>query len=133
MGYAGCADVSTRASHAVSYGLCEAPTPLGCDSTPDKCGFQQDHNVTIWRSPDLVNWTYVGLALEWTARLPGVLFRPSVVWNPHTRLFVLWVNLDRGNGTHGYHTFTAPTVSGRFVQVSSMNNVTNGSKGVMLV
>jgi hypothetical protein len=117
---------------AVSYGLCTAPVPLGCDKTADSCGFQQDHNVTIWRSPNLVNWTYVGLAFEWTARPPGTLFRPSVVWNPHTRLFVMWINLDRGNGTHGYPTFTSASASGPFLLQSSMNNVTNGSKGASL-
>ena len=46
----------------MQYGLCEEPAGEGCDMTSVKCGFQLDHNISIWTSPDLASgsWTYVG-------------------------------------------------------------------------
>jgi hypothetical protein len=35
----------TYVMHAIEYGLCTAPTGMGCDQTPDHCGFRNDHNV----------------------------------------------------------------------------------------
>ena len=35
----------TYVMHAASYGLCVAPARLGCDQTPDHCGFRNNHNV----------------------------------------------------------------------------------------
>lgn len=80
--------------HAVSYGLCQAALPHGCDPTPDHCGFRQDHNISVYTSPDLSNgsWQYVADAIAIEDRPPGTVFRPSLVFNPHTRHYVLWWN-----------------------------------------
>jgi hypothetical protein len=45
--------------HAVSYGDCKAPTGQGCDRTADQCGFQYDHNISIYTSPDLSSGSWV--------------------------------------------------------------------------
>ena len=39
--------------HAAEYALCHEPAKHGCDQTADHCGFHPNHNVSIWRSPDL--------------------------------------------------------------------------------
>jgi hypothetical protein len=44
----------------------------------------------VYSSPDLERWTYEGELLK--ERPDGVYFRPSVVFNPHTRKYVLWYN-----------------------------------------
>ena len=44
-------------------------------------------------SPDLVNWTFRGNALQVSQRPRGVYFRPKVVHNERTGQYVLWVNL----------------------------------------
>jgi hypothetical protein len=48
--------------HAVQYGLCHEPANYGCDSTPDRCGFQYDHNITVYTTNDLSSgtWQFVG-------------------------------------------------------------------------
>jgi hypothetical protein len=116
--------------HTVSYGLCNAALPYGCSQTTDSCGFQFDHNVSIWRSPDLVNWTPVGLAFEYTARPTGIVYRPSAVWNAITRLFILWINLDTpATGIHGYAAFTSTTAAGPFVLAQPAVNLTNATTG----
>jgi hypothetical protein len=55
--------------HAASYGAggCLDPPKMGCTSTdPAHCGFQPNHNVSIWKSPNLANgtWSFVGNAVE---------------------------------------------------------------------
>ena len=56
------------------------------------CGFGPQHNVSIWRSPDLSSgsWEFVGQAVQ-CAQLKdcGVLYRPHLTWNPNTKLYVL--------------------------------------------
>eukprot|EP01079_Euglenida_sp_SAG-EU17-18_P001658 gene1658-2867_t len=68
--------------HAAEYGLCREPPKNGCDQTPDHCGSHGDHNVTIYRSPDLSSgsWEFVGRAMR-CVDLPdcGVLYRPHLV------------------------------------------------------
>jgi hypothetical protein len=51
--------------HAVAYGDCVAPTPYGCDEsyqTGHKCGFQLDHNISVYTSDDLSSgsWEFHG-------------------------------------------------------------------------
>ena len=54
--------------HAAEYGLCREPPRRGCDQTPDHCGFRNDHNVSVWRSPDLSSgsWARVATAVQCT-------------------------------------------------------------------
>jgi hypothetical protein len=115
-------DNGTYVLYTNSYGLCVAALPLGCDQTPDHCGFRGDHNVTIWTSPDLSSgaWTYVGLAFEYTARPAGILYRPDAIFNPNTGLWVLWFNLDVAGGGI-YVTCTSPSPFGPFSDFRQSN------------
>jgi hypothetical protein len=44
----------------------------------------------VYSSPDLERWTYEGELLK--ERPDGIYIRPCVVFNPHTRKYVLWYN-----------------------------------------
>ncbi len=43
-----------------------------------KCGFQMDHNISIWSSPNLTSgsWSYVGNAIDVADRPAGILKLP---------------------------------------------------------
>ena len=56
------------------------------------CGFRTDHAVNVFSSPDLMTWTFVMDALPVSRRPNGIYFRPKVIYNPITALFVLWIN-----------------------------------------
>lgn len=113
--------------HAMQYGLCKEPTRYGCDQTADHCGFHLDHNISVWMSPDLSSgsWRYMGSAIALGARPAGTVFRPHAVYNPNTRLFVLWWNYVTPAGQYnGYAVGTSPTPVGPFTLVSEQVNVT---------
>jgi hypothetical protein len=42
---------------------------------PEKCGFQLNHNISIWTSPNLTSgsWTYAGNAINVTDRPAGFI------------------------------------------------------------
>jgi hypothetical protein len=107
-------------AHCVSYGLCAAPVPLGCSQMPGLCGFRQDHNVSIFSSPDLSSgsWRFEALAFAYEARPPGILYRPHVVFNPNTGLWVLWANIVNRPVFQGYFAATALSVTGPFTVVA---------------
>eukprot|EP00040_Diaphanoeca_grandis_P042937 m.266442 g.266442 ORF g.266442 m.266442 type:complete len:436 (-) comp67484_c0_seq1:51-1358(-) len=94
--------------HAASYGtdvggaLCDDPPLTGCQGgSTGGCGFHPNHNVSVWSSPNMSSgtWTYRGDALRCT-ELPdcGVLYRPHLVWNPSTQLYVLYYNYVAASG-----------------------------------
>lgn len=79
--------------HAASYGNCTEPKGAnGCAAVGvGNCGFQTDHNVTLYTSPDLVTWTNAGIAFSATGNLPphSVLFAPKTVYNAQTQQWVM--------------------------------------------
>lgn len=93
--------------HAASYGAgnCTDPPHTGCERVPGEvpCGFQGNHNVTMFRSPDLTSgsWEWQGDAVR-CEDLPNckILYRPHLVWNPRTRLYVLFYNYIKKNTPH---------------------------------
>lgn len=103
-------------SICVSYGLCTAPVPQGCTQMPDLCGFRNTHNVSVFSSPDLSSgsWQFERLALPYTERPPGILYRPHVVFNAATRLWVLWFNLLDRPRFQGYVVATSPHPAGPY-------------------
>lgn len=111
----------TYVMHAIEYGLCVAPTGQGCDATPDHCGFRDNHNVTVWTSPNLTSgsWTRVGDAFPLAARPAGLIFRPDAIYNPNTGLWVLYYN-DAGNG-NTYISSTSPSPAGPFTGFARTN------------
>jgi hypothetical protein len=95
--------------HAASYGadpgtgeFCDDPPLTGCQKANGNCGFHQNHNVSIYSSPNMSSgsWTYRGDALR-CAELPdcGILYRPHLVWNPTTKLHVLFYNYVSASNT----------------------------------
>ena len=115
--------------HAVSYGLCKEPVGMGCDQTPDKCGFRLDHNISIWRSRSMASgsWEYVSLAVAPSERPAGIVYRPHLVYNPYTRAYVLWFNYVLPSGGYaGYAAATSASPAGPFVVVNTLVNTTRG-------
>jgi beta-xylosidase len=78
-----------------SYGLCkEPPGPSGCASIqPGSCGFQLNHNVSLYTSPDLSEWTFRGYVFQMSSmKKQGIMFCPKVLQNSKTKKWVLWFN-----------------------------------------
>ena len=105
------------------------PTPYapGCGATTngsDPYGLY--HTVQAYRTADLVTWTNLGTALTMASRSPiepahgppGIEFRPCVVYNAKTKLFVMWYE-DRGALTHAYQIATSPNPEGPFVSIAA--------------
>jgi hypothetical protein len=116
--------------HALSYGLCTEPDGQGCNQTPDHCGFHLDHNVSVYTSPDLSqnSWTYVGNAIDVAGRPAGTMFRPDVVYNKKTALFVMWWNWVSPKGVYeGYATSTSPTPEGPYTLVEDVVTLTHSN------
>lgn len=100
--------------YGMSYGNCKAQ---GCGR--GSCGFQTTHNISLYTSPDLSqgSWDFQGHVLPVHDRPSGVYYRPKVIFNPSTGLFVLWVNWlssRRDFGSSAYLVATAATPTGPF-------------------
>jgi len=121
--------------HAMQYGLCELPPKYPCDAQdlPGHCGFQNDHNISIWSSPTMASgtWTYVGNSIDVSQRPAGIVWRPHLVYNPNTKLYVLFWNWVVG--THGYPGFIAVAIAatpgGPFKMANDKLNLTRGASG----
>jgi Leucine-rich repeat (LRR) protein len=105
--------------HGAEYGLCREPLKNGCDQTANHCGFHNNHNVSIWKSKDLSSgsWTRIGTAVQCTElENCGILYRPHLVFNPTTKLFVLFVNFVSKTNTYGGNAvYSSSTPEGPFV------------------
>ena len=120
--------------HAAQYGECADPPQHGCGTTGSNrtasCGFQPDHNVSIWSSPDLSSgsWRFEGQAVQCTeAPHCSILYRPHLVWNPNTKLYVLFWNFVNHNGGQphkGNAAATASSPAGPFTIASPLVNTT---------
>ena len=117
---------------------------------PEKCGFQLDHNISIWTSPNLTSgsWTYAGNAINVTDRpsglmihisclhyekmigcIIGIVFRSHLVYNPNTKLYVLMWNYMNFGVSGQIAVAISETPIGPFVVVNPALNVTRGSSG----
>jgi beta-xylosidase len=101
---------------AASYGNCTEPAGnSGCASVAiGACGFQTNHNVTLYTSPDLVTWTNQGVVFGAAGVLPpqSVLFAPKTVYNARTQTWVMWFNYITetfANSFYGVATSASPT------------------------
>ncbi|CAF1281689.1 unnamed protein product [Rotaria magnacalcarata] len=119
--------------HAMQYGLCKEPPNYGCDGAgmSSRCGFQMNHNISIWSSPNLTSgsWSYVGNAIDVADRPAGVVFRPHLVYNPITKLYVLFWNYMRWNLPSLYAVAIADTPNGPFRLINPALNVSRGGGG----
>jgi len=108
-----------------SYGFCREPDgDSGCNPTSiGSCGFQTNHNVTLFTSKDLKNWKNEGSVFQ-TARdhpVPGsILFCPKVLFNKQTKMWVLWYNWIAGTFDRSYYSIAvSSTPTGPFKVVNS--------------
>jgi hypothetical protein len=102
-------------------------SPGGCASccfsppTPaynDTCVYTGNHSVVVYSTSDFVSWSYEGIALGLGNRLPGIEFRPQVVYSPLLGQYVMWYE-DRWTGQEGYAVATAPTPAGPFTTIAT--------------
>jgi hypothetical protein len=109
--------------YAASYGMCKEPAGnSGCSgAAPGACGFQFNHNVSLFSSPDLKNWDNWGPVFQMAqSGIDGsILFCPKVLFNAQTKLFVLWFNWILGSSFADsyYSTWTSPNPNGPWTMV----------------
>jgi len=89
----------------------------------DQCqsSYGYNHTVQAYVTRDFVSWQNMGQALPLSSRFPGVEFRPCVVYNAKTRLFVMWYE-DRAHlhtTPREYCVATSPTPEGPFQTVAT--------------
>ena len=94
--------------YAASYGDCKEPSgDTGCKgAAPGSCGFQLNHNVSLFTSTDLQLWENQGhvLQMEDVAIPDAVLFCPKVVFNRRSGKFVMWFNwIAAGDFSQSYY------------------------------
>jgi hypothetical protein len=94
------------------------------------CGFK------TYSSKDLVNWTDRGFLFDaqtpvWQTRCNGNTygcFRPHVVFNQKTNLYVLWINVY--DNRVGFRVFTSKTPVGPFTEVAEPTLAVNSDSPV---
>ena len=82
--------------YGMGYGDCHTIGEFGCAGAfmMGDCGFRTNHTIHLYTSPDLSRWTFAHDILPWNGDRPqGVYYRPKVIFNQMTRLYVLWVNV----------------------------------------
>jgi hypothetical protein len=101
------------------------------------CGFQWGNKTApfcgfkSYSSKDMVNWRDEGFLFDaktpvWQSRCDGKTygcFRPHVVYNAKTKLYVLWINVY--DNVVGYRVFTSKTPVGPFNEVAEPHLAVN--------
>jgi hypothetical protein len=126
--------------HAASYGNCSEPKGnSGCASASvGACGFQTDHNVTLYTSPDFETWSNAGVAFTATGNLPpnSVLFAPKTVFNARNNNWVMFYNYIVGSFSNSFYgVATSPTPEGPFTVVNhnlQLQYSDNGDEGIFV-
>jgi hypothetical protein len=85
------------------------------------------HTVQSYSTVDFIKWNNLGVALPLASREPGIEFRPCVIFNKKTNLFVMWYE-NRGQGLKGYEVATSPFPNGPFHTVNSSVAVQGSGK-----
>ncbi|CAF1299277.1 unnamed protein product [Rotaria magnacalcarata] len=100
--------------YGASYGLCkEPPGPSGCTVWhTGGCGFQLNHNVSLYTSTDLSEWKFRGYVFQMSSmKTQGIMFGPRVLPNPKTNKWVMWFNFLPATGTGVSQSQCAITIS----------------------
>ena len=94
--------------YGMAYGQCRSELNFGCAGAYliGDCGFRTNHSINLYTSPDLTRWTFVRDILPWnTGRPLGIYYRPKVIYNRMTKLYLLWVNRVPRTGPLGKPNF----------------------------
>lgn len=94
------------------------------------CGFK------VYSSTDMLHWTDKGFLFDastpvWQSRCNGNTygcFRPHVIFNKKTNLYVLWINVY--DNVSGFRVFTSKTPTGPFKEVAEPKLAVNGNAPV---
>ncbi|CAF1474852.1 unnamed protein product [Adineta ricciae] len=87
--------------YGIGYGDCHPPLDFGCAGLylMSDCGFRTNHTVNLYTSSDLYRWTFVRDIFPTSGGRPrGIYYRPKVIYNRYTQLYVLWINRVVRNG-----------------------------------
>jgi hypothetical protein len=99
-------------------------TEAGCFSCASRvssnCIYAVQHVVNAYKTQDFKEWIDLGVVLPISARAPGYLFRPHVVYNAQTDRFVMWFEDHSVNASiHGlYHVADSSAPEGPFMIVA---------------
>ena len=85
-----------------------------------------NHIVHAYETKDFQTWNYLGVALSLTNRPPGIMFRPCVVYNERTNMYVMWYE-DRSANSTRIHRGSKFNSQGPFV--TKFVNVTMPGRG----
>jgi beta-xylosidase len=94
--------------YGMGYGKCHSDMNFGCAGAYllGDCGFRTNHSINLYTSSDLSQWTFVGDILPCNSDRPlGIYYRPKVIYNRQTRLYVLWLNCVPRDGPLGKPNF----------------------------
>lgn len=92
----------------------------------DPCVYTNNHSVVVYKTGNFQDYEYRGVALNTSARLPGIVFRPQVIYNKQTQRYIMWYE-DRHKGQRGYAVAAAPEPEGPFETIK--NSVKMAGKG----
>ena len=92
---------------------------------PDPCVYQFNHTVVAYQTADFETFNFLGEALPTSARMPGIEFRPQVVFNNATGKYVMWYE-NRHPGETGYAVATSFQPGGPFTTVIQNVNMAPG-------
>jgi len=107
----------------------------------EKRGGRGSQGVNVYSSADLYHWKFEGLALAPAADTASeiafgcVMERPKVIYNPHTRKYVMWFHLElRGKGYSAARAAVAVSdaVTGPYTYVNSFRPNGNMSRDMTL-
>ena len=117
--------------YGAQYGGCtEINSTSGCTGAVwgESCGWQLNHNVSLYTSRDLQHWQRHDHVFE-TARdldVPAMMVGPKIIFCNATQLFVLWFNYGPQNSPGLYGTATSPSPYGPFkVRVAPVTTLVN--------
>ena len=123
--WGGCAGVDCCDSPSGCASCCfNPPSP----TYPDACVYTANHSVVVYSTPDFASYSFLGVALPLAARRPGIEFRPQVVFNAVSGLFIMWYE-DRwssGGQNPGYAVATSSQPQGPFSTVADTVHMAPG-------
>ena len=106
----------------MGYGHCDQRTSHGCEGLffIGDCGFETNHTVNLYTSPDLIEWTFVANIFSVENRPEGIYYRPKLIYNKKNKEYIMWINWVK-NGMSFFDYFdtslivaTSPNATGPF-------------------